>query len=74
VSDFKRDIECSDKRFAFVLPSKCANDKSVAVFESPIDVLSHLSINPDYGGWRLSLGGTAIPALKHFLELLSKRS
>jgi len=45
----------------------------VAIFESPIDCLSHQTlckqgfIQP-FDGWHLSLGGTSILALEHFLQ------
>jgi hypothetical protein len=38
------------------------------VFESPIDAISHCVIEPQFSGWRLSLGGTSLAALRHFLE------
>ena len=46
---------------------------SVAVFESPIEALSHQTLCkqgfiPPFDGWRLSLGGTSMLALEHFLE------
>jgi hypothetical protein len=67
--DFKRDADGSDKRFGFVLPPTIGKDSdTVAVFESPVDALSHQMLCPDYGGWRLSLGCTALAALANFLE------
>jgi hypothetical protein len=38
------------------------------VFESPADAISHLALEPQFVGWRLSLGGTALIALTHFLD------
>jgi hypothetical protein len=68
MGDFKRNAFGSDKRFGFCLPPDNPDSKAVAVFESPIDCLSHKSIEPDFGGFRLSLGGTAVIALTNFLE------
>lgn len=67
-SDFKRDADGSDKRFGFALPPASRNSDTVAVFESPIDALSHASLFPDFDGWRLSLDGTSLVALMSFLE------
>ena len=68
-SDFKRDADGSDKRFGFVLSPTIGKDSdTVAVFESPVDALSHQILCPDYGGWRLSLGCTALAALANFFE------
>ncbi|MDL2248686.1 toprim domain-containing protein [Tyzzerella sp. OttesenSCG-928-J15] len=67
-SSFKRDVAGSDKRFGFHLPAETpAGNGTLAVFESPIDTLSHLEL---LGGdcHRLSLAGTAHTALMHFLE------
>jgi hypothetical protein len=66
--DFKRDADGSDKRYGFWLPPRSPANTAVAVFESPIDALSHVTIEPKFDGWRLSLGGTALVALTHFLE------
>jgi hypothetical protein len=72
-SGFKRDADGSDKKYGFTLPPKNTNSNKVAIFESPIDCLSHQSlctqgfIQP-FDGWRLSLGGTSDLALKYFLE------
>ena len=67
-ADFKRDADGSDKRFGFVLPPNMNGSNTVAVFESPIDSLSHQVLNPGFDGWRLSLGCTALAALTNFLE------
>jgi hypothetical protein len=64
---FKRDADGSDKRFGFTLPHS-GDPYSLAVCESPIDILSHAAIDPDFKGWRLSLGCTALAALRSFLE------
>jgi len=64
---FKCDANGSDKRFGFCLPPTNGGD-TVMVFESPIDALSHACLFPDTDGYRLSLGGTALAALTHFLE------
>jgi uncharacterized ubiquitin-like protein YukD len=68
MGDFKRDAFGSDKRFGFCMPPDNPESKAVAVFESPIDCLSHKIIEPDFDGFRLSLGGTSLVALMNFLE------
>jgi len=72
-SDFKRDADGSDKKYGFILPPNDANSREIAVFESPIDCLSHQTLCKEgfitqFDGWRLSLGGTSDSALKYFLE------
>ena len=67
VGNFKRDVDGSDKRYGFVIPPKNANSNTLAVFESPIDALSHQTLFPDSNVWRLSLDGTAPLALMHFI-------
>ena len=70
--DFKQDKAGSDKRFNFHLPAKNPCSGHLAVFEAPIDALSHATLQ-QRGGWqwdghRLSLGGTSDVALIAFLE------
>jgi hypothetical protein len=66
---FRRDADGSDKQYGFVLPPNNPNSQSVAVFESAVDALSHQTLFPKFGGWRLSLGGMSLMALTHFLEV-----
>jgi hypothetical protein len=66
--DFKRDADGSDKSYGFFIEPALPNAYSVAVFESPVDALSHKMLEPNFGGSRLSLGGTATAALTRFLE------
>ena len=66
-ADFKRDADGSDKQFGFVLPPKYGVSDTVAVMESPVDALSHQALYPEFRGWRLSLGCTALAALTNFL-------
>jgi len=68
MGDFKRDADGSDKRFGFVLPPKSGTSDTVMVTESPVDALSHQVLFPEFDGWRLSLGCTALAALTNFLE------
>jgi hypothetical protein len=73
MSAFKRDADGSDKRYGFLLPPSNPISQTVAVYEAPIDCLSHFTLCkerfiPPFGGWRLSLGGTSTLALEHFLE------
>jgi hypothetical protein len=67
-SGLKRDCSGSDKRFGFRLDATDRDCRSVAVFESPIDVLSHFCLYPNLDAHRLSLGGIAPLALTAFLE------
>ena len=68
IGDFKRDADGSDKKYGFVLPPFSSDSDTVAVFESPVDALSHQTLYPEFSGWRLSLGCTALLSLTHFLE------
>ena len=73
-TNFKRDADGSDKRYGFVLLPGNQGSGDVAAFESPVDCLSHQSLCkhgfiPSYDGWRLSLGGTSIVALEHFIKM-----
>jgi len=70
--DFKKDKAGSDKRFNFTLPAKKPDNRILFVFEAPIDLLSHATLQ-QRGCWgleghRLSLGGTSSLALISFLE------
>lgn len=72
-NNFMRDADGSNKRYGFALPPSNPNSNAVAVFESPIDCLSHQTLCKhgyiqDFDGRRLSLGGTSILALEHFLN------
>jgi hypothetical protein len=73
VDDWKKDISGSNKRYSFSLPPENSNkNNTLAVFESPIDVLAHFSIHEigqtGMDGYRLSLGGVGSSALINFLE------
>lgn len=61
------DVTGSDKSYGFCYRGK---GKELFVFESPIDLLSHIALYP--AGWRnqnyLSLGGVSPKALEHFLS------
>ena len=53
--------------------TSCLYENEIACFEAPVDCLSHQTLCkqgliPPFDGWRLSLGGTAIGALEHFLK------
>jgi hypothetical protein len=71
-TDFKQDKAGSDKRFNFHIPAKNPDSRNLAVFEAPIDALSHATFQRRNGwnwdGHRLSLGGTSDVALIAFLE------
>lgn len=66
--NFKMDVAGSNKRYGFHLPATLKTSGSIAVFEAPVDVLSHATIYPDKDCHRLSLGGTSPLALVEFLE------
>ena len=73
ISNFKCDAEGSNKKYGFLLPPDNPASCEVAVFESPIDCLSHMTLYKQghlsgFDGWRLSLGGACISALAHFLQ------
>ncbi|MDR1206066.1 MAG: DUF3991 and toprim domain-containing protein [Peptococcaceae bacterium] len=65
---YHRDADGSDKRFSFTLPAKNRNSTALALFEAPIDALSHACLFPEFEGSRLSLGGISDVALMAFLE------
>lgn len=71
-SDFKQDKAGSDKLYSFCLLAKNPQSRYLAVFEAPIDALSHATLQQKDGwkwdGHRLSLGGTSGVALMAFLE------
>ena len=67
-SDMKRDCAGSDKRFGFRKEPQDHHCGALAVYESPIDALSHLCLYPESDAWRLSLGGTSDAALIAFLD------
>jgi len=70
---FKQDTTGSDKTYGFVIPPDNISTHAVAVFESPIEALSHQTLclqgyMPSFDGWRLSLSGISMSGLKHFLK------
>ena len=67
-SDLKRDCVGSDKRYGFRLAPKDPACDVLAVFEAPVDALSHAVLFPQQDYHRLSLGGTTSVALLPFLE------
>ena len=68
---YHRDADGSDKRFSFSIPAQNPDSHHLAVFEAPIDALSHATLQHRDGwrwdGHRLSLGGTSPVALISFL-------
>ena len=77
--DFKGDVAGSDKQYSFSLPIKNPKCPQLLVFESPIDLLSHVTLQQrgsldDGRKWasadahRLSLAGTSDVALIAYLE------
>lgn len=70
--NLKKDISGSDKRFSFCYPPDQPGSRQLAVFEAPIDALSHATLQKlqgwQWNGYRLSLGGTSAVALVAFLE------
>ena len=71
-TDLKMDKAGSDKTHNFHMPAQNPASRHLAVFEAPIDALSHATFQQRDGwqwdGHRLSLGGTASVALIAFLE------
>ena len=70
--DLRKDISGSDKRFSVCYPPEQPGSRHLAVFEAPVDALSHASLQKladwHWNGYRLSLGGTSPVALVAFLE------
>ena len=80
--DFKADVSGSDKRYSFSLSAENPDSYQLMVFESPIDLLSHATLQQRSGlaggligvddstldTHRLSLGGTSDVALIAYLE------
>ena len=72
---FRGDCAGSDKRYSFSMAA-CAPSGRLYIFESPIDAMSHASLENaavgDAGAWeqhnRLSLAGTSDTALPFFLN------
>lgn len=67
---FKGDLENSDKSYGF---SKAGISRKIIVFESPIDLMSYMTLqkiigNDDAHHHLLSLGGTAHVALDRYLK------
>lgn len=71
-TDLKKDKAGSNKLINFRIPAKNPDSRHLAVFEAPIDALSHMTLQQREGwawdGYRLSLGGTSDVALIAFLE------
>ena len=70
--NLRKDVYGSDKEYSFCYPPRNPGSRHVAVFEAPIDALSHATLQELKGwkwdGYRLSLGGTSHVALTAFLE------
>lgn len=70
--NLKKDVSGSDKRYGFCYPPQNPNSRQLAVFEAPIDALSHATLQElegwKWNGYRLSLGGTSQVAVISFLE------
>ncbi len=68
----RKDVYGSDKEYSFYYPPRNPDSRHVAVFEAPIDALSHATLQELKGwkwdGYRLSLGGTSHVALTAFLK------
>lgn len=70
--NLKKDISGSDKSFSFCYPPDQPGSRQLAVFEAPIDALSHATLQKlngwKWNGYRLSLGGISAVALVSFLD------
>ena len=70
---FRRDVDFSEKKYGFCLSPKEPGNPCVAVFEAPIDALSHATLTEKEkgDGWRdrhrLALAGDSLTALRQFL-------
>jgi hypothetical protein len=69
---FVRDCDGSDKSYGFSMPAK-GNTDTVCVYESPIDAMSHATLEKRDGQLydcvaRLSLGGVSGKALERYLD------
>ena len=49
--DLKKDVYGSDKEFSFCYPPQKPGSRHVAVFEAPIDALSHATLQ-ELEGWK----------------------
>lgn len=69
--NLRKDAYGSDKEYSFCYPPQKPGSKQLAVFEAPIDALSHAALQEIEGwkwdGYRLSLSGTSHVALTTFL-------
>ena len=69
--DLKQDKAGADKRYNFHIPAKDPKSRHLAVFEAPLDALSHADLqyrnNWQTNVHRLSLGGTSSYSLTAFL-------
>jgi hypothetical protein len=65
---YKKDVAGSNKQYSFCRKVKDA--KIIKVFESPIDIMSYMSMYPEKAKGRtlLSLGGLSMTALDYHLE------
>jgi len=73
VSNFRQDIECSDKRFSFNLPASDPDSRFIMLAEAPIDILSLATMRKMEKGTEgkyhyLSLSGTSTLALIQYLN------
>ena len=57
---FKAEVTGSDKRFCFCLPPQ-GNSRKMAVYESAIEAMAHLTLEGTADKHRLSLGGIYAP-------------
>ena len=64
---FKLEVPGSDRDFPFCLPPE-ESTKRIAVYESAIDALAHLTLEKCADKYRLSLGGVSLPPLDAFLN------
>jgi hypothetical protein len=59
----------SDKRCSLLFPLVNPNTQLAAIFESPTDALSYMTLRTEQDDWRLSLGGMALTALIQCITL-----
>ena len=69
---FRAEAAGSVKRYGFTVPlhlldDSCTRCSELAIFESPIDLLSHISLSPRENVQRLALGGASSKALMQYI-------
>lgn len=64
--NLKKDVGGSDKRFSFCYPPQNPGSRQLAVFEAPIDALSHATLQ-ELEGWEMGWATAYLWAAHHRL-------